>query len=209
MTPYPRPRRAPLALLTALSLSGAVVAQVRPLVDETGILRGWSWESQGIILQQVQRLPDQTRAFFLGRGFSSEAANRLAGACVFQTILRNEGPEPIEVDLGEWRIRALDLPGADFQPIRLTADWQRDWESLGVTQAARIAFQWAMFPHHQTFESKDWNMGMISYSLPPGSRFDLQARMRRNGETLTALLPGLECAPDVAAETLPKLTGDR
>lgn len=207
MKPCPRQPKI-WVVLAALTLCGPAVGQVRSFVDETGILRGWSWESQGISLQQVQRLPDQTRAFFQGRGFSAQAASRLAECCVFQTILRNEGQVPIEVDLAGWRVKSLAVPGAYPKPLKLTPDWQGDWGTLGVPQSARVAFQWAMFPNRQTFEAKDWAMGMVSFSLQPGERFDLQAQWRRGGETMTATLPGLQCAPDVPAETLPKL-GDR
>jgi hypothetical protein len=203
MKPFHRPIHLPLAILAMLGLSPHATAQVRPFVDDSGILRGWAWEgADGVSLHQVQRLPDQTRGFFQGRGFPAEAANRLATACVLQTILRNEGGAPIEVDLADWRISVGD---AAPQPLKLTADWQAEWEGMGVAKPARIAFQWAMFPNRQTFQPKDWNMGMIGYPLRPGDRFDLHAQWRQGGEVRTATLPGLECAPDVAAETLPVL----
>ena len=173
-------------------------------MDVSGVLRGWEWTGDGVTLQQVQRLPDQTRAFFQGRGFPAAAAERLATTCVFQVILRNEGEGPIGVDLADWRIDS----GAGPQPLRLTADWQEEWERLGLPQPARIAFQWALFPTRQSFEPWDWNMGMISYPLRPGERFDLHAQWRQGSGMRSATLPGLECAPDLAAEALPPLTGE-
>lgn len=173
-------------------------------MDASGVLRGWEWRGDGVSLQQVQRLPDQTRAFFQGRGFPAAAAERLATTCVFQVTLRNEGEGPITLDLSEWRIDR----GAGPEPLRLTADWQAEWEGMGLPESARIAFQWAMFPTRQTFEPQDWNMGMIGYPLRPGERFDLHAQWRQAGAPRDATLAGLACAPDVPAETLPPLKGD-
>lgn len=173
-------------------------------MDDSGILRGWEWRGNGVVLQQIQRLPDQTRAFFQGRGFPAEAANRLASTCVFQTILRNEGEGPIELDLAEWRVEIA----AGLLPLPLTADWQGDWARLEVPTPARTAFQWAMFPTRQSFASQDWAMGMIAYPLRPGDRFDLHARWQQSGAVRSATLLGLVCAPDLAAETLPVLPGE-
>ncbi|HHH38230.1 MAG TPA: hypothetical protein ENK50_01470, partial [Sedimenticola sp.] len=67
-------------------------------------MRTWLWRHGGVTLQLVQRLPDQTRAFFQGRGFDGASADRLARACVFQTIFRNDGDRPLSYDLDQWRV---------------------------------------------------------------------------------------------------------
>ena len=67
-------------------------------------LRSWDWRQGGVVLQLVQRLPDQTRAFFQARGFSSNTSERIATACVFQTIFRNDGQYPLAYDLDDWRV---------------------------------------------------------------------------------------------------------
>lgn len=187
-----------------LCLASAAGAEVRSFVDESGILRGWEWRGDGVTLQQIQRLPDQTRAFFQGRGFPPVAADRLARTCVFQTVLRNGGEGPIAVDLADWRIDT----GTGPRPLLLTAQWQVEWEGMGLPEPARIAFQWAMFPTRQTFEPQDWSMGMIGYPLKPGDHFDLHTQWRQAAGVRSAVIKGLACAPDLAAETLPPLGGD-
>ena len=44
---------------------------------ETGLL-SWRWSDQGVSIGLTQLLPDQTRAFFLGRGFPWAQADRIA-----------------------------------------------------------------------------------------------------------------------------------
>jgi hypothetical protein len=93
------------ALLWAIPLLlGMLAAAVESGVGtETG-LRSWEWREAGVSLRLVQRLPDQTRAFFQARGFSSAAADRIANACIFQTIFRNESEQPLSYLLDDWRI---------------------------------------------------------------------------------------------------------
>jgi hypothetical protein len=72
--------------------------------DDTG-LRFWRVEDRGISFELVQRLPDQTRAFFQARGFTAGQANDLGLGCVFQTLFRNSGAPgsgAVAYDLAEW-----------------------------------------------------------------------------------------------------------
>lgn len=85
-------------------LVSPISAQVSTGRDpETG-LRSWTWARDGVSVQLLQLLPDQTRAFFLGRGFSGPEADRISRSCVFQTIFRNDGARPVVYDLGEWSL---------------------------------------------------------------------------------------------------------
>lgn len=49
------------------------------------------------------------------------------------------------------------------------------WESMGVPQAARIAFRWAQFPSDQEFEAGDWIMGMAALEHRPDKSFHIRA----------------------------------
>jgi len=149
---------------------GVAAEPIRQYQDEETGLDAWEWSGDGIKLQQIQRIPDQTRAFFLGRGFSRAEAEHIATACVFQTVFYNQGKQPVTLDLAEWRVRL----GNQLKPLKLTADWQRDWAARHSSASARIAFQWALFPNRQEFAPGDWNMGMVTYPVPHGGRLDLQ-----------------------------------
>ncbi len=173
-------------------VAGVVWADVSTDQDaETG-LRSWTWSHQGVSIELVQRLPDQTRAFFLGRGFSAEDADRIGRACVFQTIFRNGGAQAVEYDLGDWSLGH----GSERSALRTREVWDREWESQGIDQPARIAFRWSLLPTVQRFEPGDYNWGMTSFGLPPGARFDLSLVMEIGGERVTGEIPAVVCAAD-------------
>ncbi|QEP41709.1 hypothetical protein D5085_00245 [Ectothiorhodospiraceae bacterium BW-2] len=176
-----------LLLILPLLLAAEPIRQYR----EAGV-EGWEWQSRGIRLQQIQRLPDQTRAFFMGRGFTREDADYLAESCLFQTVFYNQSEQSLTIDLTQWR---AVVDNREI-PLKLTADWQQNWAARNSPQAARIAFQWALFPNQQTFAPGDWNMGMITYPVPLGASFDLHFNWQVGGVEHTAVLPGLTCATD-------------
>jgi hypothetical protein len=170
----------------------AAAQGAREYTDADTGLDAWEWSGEGIKLQQIQRIPDQTRAFFLGRGFTREEAEHIASACVFQSVFYNQGEQPVTLDLAEWQVRA----GNEIKPLKLTADWQQEWAARDSSQEARIAFQWSLFPNLQEFAPGDWNMGMVTYPVAHGDSLDLLV-VWHSGETRhEAWLPGLRCAED-------------
>jgi len=181
------------ALLWALPLLlGMSAAAVERGVDpETG-LRSWEWREAGVSLRLVQRLPDQSRAFFQARGFSSAAAERIANACIFQTIFRNEGGQPLSYLLDDWRI----LHRGDSGKLMTRERWDAVWQEDEASQAARIALRWSLLPTRQRFEPGDYNWGMTAFGLPSGSAFDLEMVLHLGGEKVTRTIDGIVCAPD-------------
>ncbi len=181
-----------LVLLSASLLPGWASAEVITGKDAQTGLRTWEWKQAGISVQLVQRLPDQTRAFFQGRGFSSADADIIGRACVFQTIFRNDGKQHLTYDLNDWRIT---YQGRDL-PLLTKERWNERWESGAVSKAARIAFRWSFLPTHQTFEPGDYNWGMTSFGLPPGESFDLALVLTADGKIITGRIPGIVCTED-------------
>ncbi len=191
-------RTGAITLLVWMALSvGVTRSEAVEEDDGESRLASWHWQSESVSVELVQRLPDQTRAFFQGRGFDAEAADAIALGCVFQTIFRNTSPRgdpaTVEYQMGDWR---ASTPSGS-RPPRLQEVWDREWEALGVSRSARIAFRWSLLPTHQRFEAGDYNWGMTSFGLPPGSRFDLELVWRRNGRRGTGRLEDVECPPDV------------
>lgn len=197
-------------LLFAVLLSGLLYSSLRAADEpadrlevitdpETG-LTGWHWQGRNLSVELVQLLPDQTRAFFMGRGFDTDSADRIARACVFQGILRNTSVDtPLDLDLARWRI-----PGSGPQGdrLRLNHEWQEIWRARDVPRESRIAFRWALFPTEQHFEPGDWLMGMIVLGRPPGERVDLELYWREDGRERRKRLAGIECPPDAPASAL-------
>lgn len=161
--------------------------------DDVGSYQ-WTLEApSGVTFQLIQRVPDQTRSFYVGRGFLAAAANRYATACVFQTIIENRAvSEELTIDLSEWEVHV----GAESRPLTLTEQWQRRWQDYGVSQPARIAFQWSQLPNVQRHAPGDWFQGMIATEVPLASPFDLIIRWREDGQPREAILKNLECAED-------------
>lgn len=196
-TPLPRVLSWGLLCMALLPFFGTAVADpVSAGQDaETG-LRFWQWQGEGVSLKLLQRLPDQTRAFFLARGFDKDAADAIGVGCVFQTIFRNTAPPSgggaVNYDMGEWRVHH----DARSVPVKLKSEWDREWQDRGLSNSARIAFRWSLLPTRQQFEPGDYNWGMTTYDLPPGSLFDLEFAWHADGERHQGYLTGLQCPMD-------------
>jgi len=160
-------------------------------------LSAWTLKEGGFKLELIQRLPDQTRAFFQARGFSNKIANNLALSCIFQAIGTNIGKdkhaEPISYSLKDWKIKINNK----IQNVKLKESWKEKWSGSDVNAAARIAFTWATFPTQQTFTSGgDYGWGMISLGLPPESTFDLKVVWKQNQEINSAWIRTIICPQD-------------
>lgn len=163
---------------------------------ETG-LKTWEWREDGVSLRLVQRLPDQTRAYLLARGFDKASADLVARNCLFGSMFRNDGERPLDFDLDQWQV----LHGGGVKPMMTRERWQSRLEREGVSKSGRIAFNWSLMPTRQHFEPGDYNWGMTSYGLPPGSHFDLKLKIELDGKPVEALIEGLECAPEKLTES--------
>lgn len=188
-----------LLLLLPLLVSGLplLAADIVHSTNEDTGLRKWQLLDGNLEIELVQRLPDQTRGFFMARGFSAAIAEEIAVSCIFQTIIRNRGgPDAdgtIGIDLGQWRVLYAD----GEQAVRLKEPWMASWSDGAVSEASRLAFQWALFPTRQEFQADDYNWGMTAFGLPPGAVFNLDLAWQVDGKAHTARIAAIECAPDV------------
>ncbi|MCO6413265.1 MAG: hypothetical protein J5I92_11010 [Thiogranum sp.] len=147
----------------------------------------------------TQRLPDQTRAFFLARGFDAESAELVATQCVFQSMFRNTGSKgsgAVDIDLDDWVVEAND----ERSRLLTRGKWEAILESSGLQPAAMIAFTWSLLPTRQSYQPDDYNWGMTSYGLAPGMKFNLGFTWRHNGQLREGMLRGVECPPDIHPE---------
>ncbi len=186
-----------LGILWALEALGA---EVTTGTDEQARLLYWQLRDRGVSIRFVQRLPDQTRAFFMSRGFRPEQAEVIAQSCVFQTVFKNISnqmtPAPIEYDLRNWQVIYNEHHGT----MKTREDWRGQWQAWDVPEAARIAFEWALFPTHQVYQPGDYNWGMSVFGLKPGTTFDLRLSWQQYGESHTVQIEDLRCAPDIHPE---------
>lgn len=189
LSPY-RLATSTLALLLVLS-SPSTKAETRHATDPDSGAETWETRAHGVNLQLTQILPDQARAFYLNRGFSAEAAERYAMACVYMTVLRNDAaPGEVGFRLADWRVAAADRERPPLQ----VEEWMAIWKELKLPEQARIAFRWSQFPPEQEYAQGEWNQGMLTTGLPAGGRFDLIARWSVAGRVYEGKLEGVRCA---------------
>ena len=181
-----------LVLLSGLCCGSALATEVVKSRDQASGLVSWEWQHARVKVKLVQRLPDQTRAFFQARGFTSVEADRIARACIFQTIFRNEGQAPVDFDLDDWRL----THAGHRRSLWTRQRWAAFWRKRGTGQAQRIALRWSLLPTRQHFEPGDYNWGMTSFGLPPGERFDLHLKIRVAGEPISGKIARIACATD-------------
>ena len=124
-------------LSASLSIDQAHAEIITSEEAQTG-LNTWEWREAGVSVQLVQRLPDQTRAFFQGRGFNGPDADAIARTCVFQTIFRNDGKQPLSYNLDNWHI----IYQGNCRALFTREHWDEKWRQSEVSLAARIALRW-------------------------------------------------------------------
>jgi len=183
--------------LSLLAVSQTTQGRVITGTDDVAQLPFWEWRTDTISIRLVQRLPDQSRAYFTARGFSKENAELIANNCVFQTIFKNEAKagssDLIEYDLSTW---VIEVNGQSHS-LRLREEWGELWQKQKVSPKATIAFNWSLLPTQQKYKAQDYNWGMTLYGLPPGTRFDLKIVWKENGKSESGIIEKLECAPDL------------
>jgi hypothetical protein len=184
-------------VILAVSLSTPAMAELLTGVDETAKLPFWEWRNDYLTLRLVQRLPDQTRAYFAGRGFATEHVSYIASHCFFQTVFTNttgvKNKRVIEHDIRDWEYRY----NSKSMQILPREDWKVTWQQRNVKQAQMIAFEWSLFPSQQVFEAGDYNWGMTVFNVPHGKSFDLDIAWKVDGKPQSATLNGITCAKDI------------
>lgn len=152
----------------------------------------WETHAHGVTFSLTQILPDHVRAFYVNRGSTIDQIEPYAKSCVFMTVLRNDdAPGRIHYVRDNWSI----LSDGNSRPPENTSDWLQRLKNNNVKKSALIAFRWAQFPTEQEYEpGGDWNQGMLSAGLPPGSRFDVIARWDIKGKPYEARLKEVLCA---------------
>lgn len=179
-----------VAALAALPGLQAAAAQTEKIDPDTGAVT-WETRADGVALSLTQILPNQARAFYLNRGFPAQAVEPYATACIYMTVLRNDAaPGELSFRLADWSVQSAGRE----QPPNAVEDWMAQWRARGLTEAAQIAFRWAQFPPEQAYAVGEWNQGMLTTGLPPGSRFDLIARWTVAGKSFEGTLKNVVCA---------------
>ncbi|MEJ2142652.1 MAG: hypothetical protein P8Y24_09940 [Gammaproteobacteria bacterium] len=173
-------------------------ATVKTGIDEQAQLPFWEIREHGMSLRLVQRLPIQTRAFFLARGFNKQQVEIVAQSCVFQTVFKNTSNEsgqasPLSYNLNDWQV----IHEGKVRHMKVRKQWDEQWIKDNVKKPQRLAFEWALYPTTQTYQPGDYNWGMSTFNLKPGENFDLNLVWQQYGKQHSKLVKGIQCAKDV------------
>ncbi len=178
-----------------IPLQAGTAAIERGESEDTG-LKYWIYQKDGFYLKLNQRLPDQTRAYFEARGFDQPSAEIAGTSCLFQTMIKNTGDIPgsfIKADLSEWKV----VSNGNTTSMQLRDYWKKLWLEKKQPQSARIAFKWSLLPGNIDYDINDFNWGMTSYGLPPGTRFDLHFTWSRDGKSYSGVISDVKCPDDL------------
>ncbi len=128
------------------------------------------WQGDGLKLETAPLPHDRVVAFMLARGFDTDTARLIAReGCIFRSAIGSDEGGRASVTLSDWRVVV------DGQPkgMRTRQKWARILQDKQADPVAAIALEWALFPTEQSFGPDDYNWGLLSFALPPGTRFDL------------------------------------
>lgn len=186
-----------ISLLLIATFCGPVLADelggetLHSVSADTG-LATWETEQDGVYFRLTQVSQEQAQAFMLARGLDKEAVNEFASTCVYMSVLRNDSKKRIKYRLIDWRY----VPEDGNPQLMLTKhDWLANWQPRNFSKPVRIAFEWSQLPVEQTFSPGDWNQGLTTFEMPPGSRFDVIYRWRQGGKLHEGMLQDVQC-PD-------------
>jgi hypothetical protein len=186
--------------LIALILPAAscVASEISSGVDEETKLPYWQVHDDKMSLRLVQRLPMQTRGYFLARGFNRQQVEQIAKSCVFQTVFKNisnttSSPAALTYNLNDWQVV---YHGERHSP-KTREDWAKQWQQAGVAKPVQLAFEWSLYPTQQVYQPGDYNWGMTTFALPPGSVFDLRVSWDQSGKHHQATIQGIKCMEDL------------
>jgi hypothetical protein len=172
-------------------------AQVQHSVNEENGLQKWHFIEGDIEIELVQRLPDQSRALFMNHEFSRDVIEDLALSCMTQTIIRNSGKsgsgQAVSIDLRQWRMQHKGKTSG----IKLKEQWLASWSDKQASPAAKLVIRWGLFPTQQEYLPDDYNWGLTTFGIPPGSVFDLEVSWQEGGKPRSGKISNIVCAPDV------------
>ena len=192
-----------LSLFVVLIICQSYANADGPVVEhgedpDTG-LKYWLWNNDGFLLRLTQRLPDQTRAYFEARGFDKASTETAGTSCIFQTMIKNTGTNPsdkISADIRDWQVISGDVA----KPLLHREYWRNYWLDQKQPESARVAFEWSLLPESVEYDINDYNWGMSSYGLAPGSQFDLIFTWQRQGKKYQGRINDVICPHDIHPE---------
>lgn len=172
--------------LCVLPLSSMATTNSVHKNEQSGLLT-WSSESEGFSVELIQLLPDFVRAIYSKYDFPADEVERIAGYCVFGTIIKNTSQQLLNYRVADWY--TTDETG-EKMPVKTKTHWLEEWRKLG------IKFAWTLLPATGDFEIGDWQQGFTTVKLPRDTLFDFTYSWTLDKVEHSATIKNMSCAPD-------------
>jgi hypothetical protein len=152
---------------------------------ESGLLT-WTSEDNGFSIELIQLIPDFVRAIYGNHDFPAVEIERIAGYCVFGTIIHNTSQQQLSYRVSDWRY--IDKKGKSY-PVKTKTQWLDEWRKAGIT------FSWTLLPDSGDFEIGDWQQGFTTVQLARNEEFDFIYTWSLNGKKHVGKIENMSCAP--------------
>jgi len=153
--------------------------------DASGLLT-WTSKDDGFSIQLIQLNPDFIRAVYGKRDFPAEERERIAGYCVFGSIIQNTSQQQLSYRVADWRY--IDKNGKAY-PVKTKAQWLEEWRKAGIT------FAWTLLPESGDFGIGDWQQGFTTIQIDRNEKFDFIYTWTLDGEKHQGTIKNMSCAP--------------
>jgi hypothetical protein len=160
--------------------------------EQTGLL-AWTSESNGFSVELIQLLPDFVRAIYSNHNFPPDEVERIAGYCVFGSIIKNTSQSQLSYRVADWTY--TEKNGTEH-PVKTKSQWLDEWRKVGVT------FSWTLLPDSGDFEIGDWQQGFTTIKLPRNAVFDLTYTWTLDGKHYSDVIKNMSCPPESLPDNL-------
>ena len=155
----------------------------------------WQFENEQIVVNAVNRTPDQMAGFYEARGFPKAMIDIARGKCFITFMIHNKSSEVIWLDQTRWRFASAQ--GAVTRYTR--GQWFALWEEMNMPLNARSTFRWTLLPEGIDFHPGEGAGGNVTWEFPQGP-FDIEMPFAvgkaDSAKSLVVNLKGVQCARD-------------
>jgi len=153
--------------------------------NESGLLT-WSSKDNGFSIELIQLNPDFVRAVYSRHGLPPDEVERIAGYCVFGSIIQNTSQQQLSYRVSDWRY--VDKNGKSY-PVKTKAQWLEEWRNAGIT------FAWTLLPESGDFGIGDWQQGFTTIQIDRNKKFDFIYTWTLDGKKYQGKIENMSCAP--------------
>jgi hypothetical protein len=153
--------------------------------NQTGLLT-WTAKDNGFSIELIQLVPDFVRAVYGKYGFTAEEVERIAGYCVFGSIIQNTSQQQLSYRVSDWRY--IDKYGKEY-PVKTKDQWLEEWRKVGIT------FSWTLLPGSGDFGIGDWQQGFTTIQIDRNENFNFIYTWTLDGEKNQGKIENMSCAP--------------